>query len=69
MKKHTEFKKYLSEIDMSIKDAAAVLGLSRPYLTMVVNGLPCGKDTARKIENWSNGQVPRNSLMFPNEAA
>ena len=51
---------------ITITKAADELGVSRPYLSDVVNGkLGAGKKLAQKIEKWSGGCVSAIEAMYP----
>jgi len=57
-------KKYLKLIHKSITAAADELGVTRPYLTDIVNGkrIP-GRKLAVKIERWSDGHIKASDLL------
>ena len=60
-------KEYIMKVrELTIRQAAKELGVSRPYLTDVVNGkaIP-GKRLCEKLETWSDGALSKESLMWP----
>lgn len=53
-----EFREYLFRNRLSVIDAAKELGISRPYLSLVVNGrVKPGKRLAKDIEIYTNHEV------------
>lgn len=66
--KNTKLKRYIVEVrGVTIKTAADQIGLSRPHLTYLCNGLPAGRRAARLIAEWSGGMLSEQDTMFPVE--
>jgi hypothetical protein len=62
----TKLKKYIQEVKgITIREAAGEIGLSRPHLTYLCNGLPAGRSAAKKIREWSGGMLTEQDVMFP----
>lgn len=58
-------KAYLQHQNLSTKQAAQQLGLSRVHLHSIVTGrITAGKKLAIKIQRWSNGNVKYSEIMF-----
>jgi len=58
-----KLKRYIRLQGLSIPDAAVQIGCTRQYLYMILDGLPPGKVTAKKIEKWSKGLLSAAELM------
>jgi len=58
-------RQYLSENHITHQQAASQLGCARGYLTSLVNGTAGGKAIAEKIEQWSNGEVCKFTILYP----
>lgn len=62
-------KEYLKEQDLSAAQAAKALNISRQHMTSIISGSSCGKRLAKEIELFTNGVVPRESILYPDEYA
>jgi transcriptional regulator with XRE-family HTH domain len=62
---NTKFKKLVQEQNITLKDLAKQLRVSRVHLTNIANGAPAGKQLAKKIEAWSGGLISHSELLYP----
>jgi len=58
-------KSYLKEKHLTHAQAAEQLECSRAYLTSLINGTAGGKAIAEKIEQWSNGEICKLTILYP----
>jgi DNA-binding XRE family transcriptional regulator len=64
---NTKLKKFIRQQNISIKELAKKLNVSRQYLTAIANGTPAGKGLAKSIVIWSKNEVTYTDLFFPSD--
>lgn len=64
-----KLKAYLKLRGIGPKAAAKELDISRGWMMAILAGKPCGRTLAVRIEDWSEGAVSRDDLLYPDEAA
>lgn len=60
-----EIKEYIRKRKITVAEAASEIGISRVWLSYLINGRSGSKGTAVKIRYWSKGMVPVFTVMFP----
>ena len=60
-----KLKDYVERNRVVISDMAQSLKIARQYLHEIINGRPCGRKLAAKIEQATKGQVNRLDLLYP----
>ena len=59
-------KEYLARKSLSQKEFAEMIDVSRPYLTLIIQGKRrCSPELALKIEELTQQKVSRDEVMFP----
>ena len=58
-----KLKKYLQKHKIKHREAAEALGVTRVWLTEVINGRLCSSRLAIKIQVWSHGQVKISDVL------
>lgn len=54
---NTKLKQWLTDRKIKFGDAADALGVTRQYLSFVINGGVAGKNLAIKIEDFTGGEI------------
>lgn len=58
-----KLKTYIENRNLTVKRAAAEIGITRQHLHCALRGQVMGRRTAKKIEAWTNGAVTAIELM------
>lgn len=61
--KQNELKRFIEKHrEITISQAAREIGISRPLLYYAMDGNPLGRESAKKVERWSDGWLRATEL-------
>ncbi|RLI50020.1 MAG: hypothetical protein DRP09_20270 [Candidatus Thorarchaeota archaeon] len=61
----TKLKKVVKKRGLTLTQLAREFCITRVHLTNIANGEPAGKKLAKKIEEWSQGEITHTELLYP----
>ena len=56
-------KSFAAEKGQSLGDVAQELNISQAWLSQIISGEPTSLEIAKRIEEWSNGQIPASRVL------
>ena len=63
----TRFKQLVRQRKLTLTSLAKCLSVSRVHLTNIANGSSAGRQLAKRIEQWSNGDISHSELLYPDK--